>query len=168
MQTPGIRVLHLLFTPMTETSAREVVAWRYPGLYALYNMPPEEGEEEIAILLDPRFGYYAVFDEASSLFGFCCFGTDAQVPGGDYSDDRALDVGLGIRPDLVGKGMGQDFLEAILDFAHREFDALYFRATIAQFNARSRRVFERAGFEEVQTFRSDSTNPLEFVVVARH
>lgn len=27
--------------------------------------------------------------------GYCCFGTDARVPGGDYSAD-ALDIGLGM------------------------------------------------------------------------
>jgi hypothetical protein len=36
--------------------------------------------------------------------GFCCFGPDAQLRGGDYHEP-ALDVGLGLRPDLVGKGL---------------------------------------------------------------
>ncbi|MCC6168413.1 MAG: GNAT family N-acetyltransferase [Caldilineaceae bacterium] len=155
------------FAPMTETHAREIAAWRYPGQYAVYNTVDADVEADVQVLLDPRYAYYAVADSAGFLVGFCCYGSDAQVPGGDYSDAAALDVGLGLRPDLAGQGRGLGFLEAILDFARRHLAATYFRATIAVFNLRSRRVFEKAGFVETQHFVSASARPLEFIVMVK-
>src|SRR5690606_23958793 len=122
------------FTPMTEAFAREIVAWRYPGQYDIYNTDDADVEADVQVLLDPRYAYYAVTDSAGFLVGFCCYGIDAQVPGGDYQDTGALDIGLGLRPDLAGQGRGLNFLEAILDFARRRYGATRFRATIAVFN----------------------------------
>lgn len=155
------------FAPITEAQAREIVAWRYPGQYAVYNTDEADIEADVQVLLDPRYAYYAVTDGAGFLVGFCCYGIDAQVPGGDYGDADALDVGLGLRPDLAGQGRGVSFLEAILDFARRHLDATHFRATIAVFNLRSRRVFEKAGFVEAQQFASAGARPLQFVVMVK-
>lgn len=155
------------FVPMAEAHAREIVAWRYPGQYAVYNVDDADVEADVQVLLDPRYAYYAVTDSAGFLVGFCCYGRDAQVPGGDYSDAAALDVGLGLRPDLAGQGRGLGFLEAILDFARDRYAPSRFRATIATFNHRSRRVFEKAGFVETQHFVSASARPLEFVVMVK-
>jgi ribosomal-protein-alanine N-acetyltransferase len=64
-------------------------------------------------LLRPDYHYYAVHDATGVLVGFCCYGEDAQVAGGDYAAP-ALDVGMGLRPDLVGQGRAHGFLQAIL------------------------------------------------------
>ena len=55
----------------------------------------------------------------------CSFGIDAQVPGGDYSA-QALDVGLGLRPDHTGQGLGVTFLGAILAFAQERYSPTNF------------------------------------------
>lgn len=156
----------LSFLPMSEEYAREIVAWRYPAEYELYNADPHDVTEDVRALTNPANAYYAVCDDEYGLFGFCCFGKDAQVPGGDYAGD-ALDVGLGMRPDLAGRGMGAAFLQAILAFAKGEMAPDGFRATIAASNARSRRVFEKAGFTLQQTFTSRGLHPIEFVVMVK-
>lgn len=166
MESPPVTAEYA-FIPMTEAFAREIVAWRYPGQYDIYNTDDADVEADVQVLLDPRYAYYAVTDSAGFLVGFCCYGIDAQVPGGDYQDSDALDVGLGLRPDLAGQGRGLGFLEAILDFARRRYAATRFRATIAVFNRRSRRVFEKAGFVEAQHFVSASARPLEFVIMMK-
>jgi len=155
------------FSPMTEAHAREIVAWRYPGQYAIYNTDEADIEAEVQILLDPTYGYYAMTGSDGFLVGVCCFGLEAQVSGGDYQDTCALDVGLGLRPDLAGQGRGLGFLEAILDYARERYAATYFRATIAGFNRRSRRVFEKAGFVETQRFTTTHARSLEFVVMVK-
>jgi len=162
----GRRQMHLKLTSMTEEFAREIVGWRYPGQYELYNSAPSDVEEDVQALLKPENAYYAVWSDEYGLFGFCCYGPEAQAPGGDYSE-AALDVGLGIRPDLAGRGMGLAFLEAILAFAREQYGDVRFRATIAAFNARSRRVFEKAGFRHEQAFVSAARPGLEFVVVVK-
>ena len=54
---------------------------------------PEAVAEVVRFFIDPQNRYYQIEDERGDFAAFCCFGWDAQVPGGDYSAD-ALDVGL--------------------------------------------------------------------------
>jgi ribosomal-protein-alanine N-acetyltransferase len=54
-------------------------------------------------------------------------------------------VGLGLRPDLTGRGLGLGFLLAGLEFARRRFAPDSFRLSVATFN-------ERAGFQWVEVF----------------
>src|SRR5688500_2713462 len=133
------------FRKIAEKEAQEISTWRYEGQYALYNPDEAMLEEYVAWLLEPRYAYHAIH-EGEMLVGFCCFGEDAQVGGGDYSLSDALDIGFGMRPDLTGQGRGTPFLAAILSFAMSQYHMTHFRTTIATFNRRSQRVFEKAGF----------------------
>lgn len=146
-----------MLTPMTTGAWREIGGWRYPPPYDFYN--GGGGPDDV-----PE-GYYAVRDEAAALVGFFCFGADARVPGGEY-DDGALDVGLGLRPDRTGRGLGAAFLAAGLDFARRELAPARFRLTVATFNRRAIRVYERAGFAPERTFRRSGGDE-EFVRMSR-
>jgi [ribosomal protein S18]-alanine N-acetyltransferase len=156
-----------IFNRMTRQYASTIATWKYSAPYDLYTPTLDNTgmQKYISALCDPHFAYYAVCSAEGELTGLCCFGIDAQVPGGDYQDKRFLDVGLGLRPELVGQGLGKDFLQAILDFATTEWDARYFRATIAAFNRRSQRLFVNAGFRNVQLFTALHSKPLQFVVM---
>ena len=163
----------LRFTPLSEADAEEILRWRYTGELAVYGFDtpdPVARAEEKRDLLDPANGYHAARSAAGGLVGFCCFGPDAQVPGGDY-EEPALDVGLGLRPDLVGQGLGLPFVEAILDFARRAASPPRFRLTVAAFNRRAARVYERAGFEPVARFERRAPDGqrigAEFIVMVR-
>jgi RimJ/RimL family protein N-acetyltransferase len=157
--------LILAFEPMDRASAVEVVHWHYDAPYDLYNLDAYDVEETLSDLLDPLNAYYALRDERGKLVAFCCFGPDAEVPGGDYAA-AALDVGLGVRPDLTGEGQGLDYVLAVLGFATAQFKPPAFRVTVALFNQRARRVWEKAGFAEVQRFRRGSDGRT-FVVMMR-
>jgi ribosomal-protein-alanine N-acetyltransferase len=155
--------MDLSFQPMDEASARETLTWRYEPPYDFYNPNPDKAEETVQWFLDPRNAYYAITGDVDEFVGYCCFGADARVPGGDYSTD-ALDIGLGMRPDLTGQGRGSDFIAAIVDFAQCTFGPQALRVTVAAFNRRAMRVYERAGFERVQTFWR-SGGDVEFVIL---
>lgn len=155
--------MHYTFTPMDQASARSVQSWRYDGPYAVYNLGP--GEETLQAFLDPQNAYYAITSETGELVAYACFGPDARVPGGDY-DGAALDVGLGLRPDLTGHGHGLGLVEAILDFGRGTFAPATFRLSVAAFNRRALRVYERAGFRPVQTFAHTGNGKL-FVILVR-
>ena len=154
------------FAPITEPDARAVLCWSYPGIDTLYHPDPDNLEEDVAALLRPDYNYHAVHNGAGSLVGFCCFGEDAQVPGGDYGLP-ALDVGLGLHPDLIGTGLSHSFLAAILAFGEERFAPEFFRATVAVINRRSLHLFERAGFYIVQNFLSGEVRRHRFYVLLR-
>ncbi|MBN1978586.1 MAG: GNAT family N-acetyltransferase [Anaerolineae bacterium] len=160
-----MKTFDLTFRPMDEASAREILTWRYEPPYDIYNEDPDKAGPFVQTLLDPAYAYHTITDEDGELVGYCCFGADARVPGGDYSAD-ALDVGLGMRPDLTGQGHGLDFFTAIFDFAQRAFAPQALRVTVAAFNRRAIRVYEKAGFERRQAFQR-SGDGMAFVILVR-
>jgi [ribosomal protein S18]-alanine N-acetyltransferase len=156
----------LTFRPMDEAGARVVLAWHYPAPYGIYNTPPEQVDDDVKVLTDPVNHYYLIDEgEAKVPVAYCCYGADAQVRGGDYSAD-ALDVGLGVRPDLTGQRRGDEFVAAVLEHGRRVFDPAVWRVTIAHFNVRAQRVWEKAGFRHVQEFERQMDG-MPFVVLAQ-
>jgi RimJ/RimL family protein N-acetyltransferase len=145
-------------TPITRADAQAVSRWRYDGPYSVYNGSPDA----VSSLLEPRYLYHSVHDELGELVGYFCFGEDARVSAGRtsglYDREDALDVGLGMRPDLTGKGLGERFVRAGLQFADATYSPPMFRLTVATFNRRAIRVYERAGFEPVETFGATRLN----------
>lgn len=154
------------FSPPTEADARAILGWRYEGIYAAYNANPARLDEGVATLLDPVNHYLVARRAGGDLAGFCCFGAEARVPGGDYTNPPALDVGLGLRPDLTGGGLGVAFVHAVLDEGVRRHDPPRFRLTVAEFNERARRVYARVGFRPLASFRrGGEPDGLAFVVM---
>ena len=139
------------FRPIARADAEEISRWRYPEPYATYDGDPSS----VPGLLDPRYTYHAVTDPDGGLVGYFCFGVDATVPAGrklGLYDEDALDIGLGMRPDLTGRGLGLGFLQAGLRFARQAFSPAAFRLTVTALNQRAVRVYEAAGFEVIRSF----------------
>ena len=159
------------FTPLTERDARAIIAWQYDEQYSFYNIDPLALDLTVSDMLDGS--HRAVVDEKGELIGFFAVGRAAQVPGGHehgiYTGENTLDIGLGLRPDLTGMGLGLSFVRACLDFALHEFKPATFRLVVATFNRRAIRVYERAGCRPVTTFTSmTSKGDTEFLLMTRY
>lgn len=140
-----------------------MVEWRYDDMYAFY----DPGAGDVPGLVAPENRYYAMATTDDPFIGYCCFGPDARVRGGEY-DDGPLDIGVGLRPDVTGRGLGAEVIGAVLDFARAEFAPPGFRATIASFNGRALRAAEKAGFRRSASFAGTTTHgEHEFVLLTR-
>lgn len=150
--------------PITRGEAEAIASWRYNPPYDIYNL--DRGA--IPVLLDPGNRYYSIGDDTSRLIGYCCFGAEARVPGGDYvlREPEVLDVGVGLAPKWVGHGMGTAFVGAILEFARASFSPQKFRVSVASFNQRSQRTFKKLGFIERLQFARQSDG-MQFVQLER-
>jgi [ribosomal protein S18]-alanine N-acetyltransferase len=155
--------MELTVAPMDAAAAREIAGWRYPPPYDVYNIA-DEPVAFAAFVWGHERGYHRVLAGAE-LVGFCCFGAEARVPGGDYAAP-AVDIGVGMRPDLTGRGQGRRFLDAVTAFAERELAPPALRLTVAAFNARAIRLYHNAGFRETARFEATfSGRP--FVIMER-
>lgn len=126
------------FRLMDENYAQTIAGWHYDGVYSFYDL--DQDAEDLADLLNPRRWadrYYAVVDETNVLVGYFCF-----EPG----EPRQVEIGLGLRPDCTGKGLGQAFVEAGLKFAAEKFNPATFCLSVATFNKRAIRLYTRLGF----------------------
>ncbi|MET3695898.1 acetyltransferase (GNAT) family protein [Bacillus oleivorans] len=148
---------------MTEDIAKVVLDWRYEPPYDFYNSVVKE--ENMVELLE--HGYLGVFDENDQVIGFFCTGSAAQVPVGHlhgvYREDF-IDIGLGLRPDLTGKGLGYSFLLFILGYLETVFQNKRFRLTVAAFNKRAIHLYKKAGFHPFTEFDTDSGGFLVMVL----
>lgn len=150
----------MLIKEMDEDSARKTMEWRYEPPYDLYNDP--FSEESLQEKLDSS--YRAVFDEEGELFGFYCTGESAKIPVGvklGIYDAPATDMGLGMRPDMTGKGYGKRFMATILEDINAQ-EAL--RLSVAVFNERAIRLYEDFGFQRDHRF---ETEKVEFITMVR-
>ena len=128
---------------MSQSQARKVAAWRYDPPYDFYDAVADP--EDLAELLDPvqREGrYFAVLSDQGDLVGFFMFKHEGDI----------VEVGLGLRPDLTGFGLGLSFLLAGLEFARERYAPAQFRLAVAAFNQRAIRVYERAGFCQGESY----------------
>ena len=163
--------MQFIFGPVNEADARTIKMWRYEGPYAVYNI--NNDLDDLAELLDRRSPYYAVRNEQGELISFFVFGTSAQVGNVDmpglYSENNTIAIGLGMRPDLTGKGLGLAFIKAGLDFAREQFRPDFFRLFVLTFNERAILVYERAGFQHVRVFvQRNIHGESEFLEMRRH
>jgi ribosomal-protein-alanine N-acetyltransferase len=146
--------------PLREEHALDIVTWRYDPPYDCYDMT----DAEPAWLLTPESGFHALL-AGERLVGFRSYGPDGRVPGWDY-DDAALDTGGGLRPTLVGQGLGARAISAGLAFGRARFAPRAFRVTVASFNLRALRTVEGLGFERVGRFDA-ATDGRGFEVLVR-
>ena len=146
--------------PLTRQLALDICTWQYPAPYSCYDMVGADPEW----ILRPESGFFAVLRDGA-LAGFRSFGVDGQVPGWEY-DDTALDTGGGLRPQLVGQGLGREAIAAGLAYGRSRFAPRAYRVTVAAFNTRALRTVRSLGFDRVGSFHA-ATDGTAFEVLVR-
>ena len=102
--------------------------------------------------------YFSAFDDKGTLVGFFHF----------ERDEKVMEIGLGLRPDLTGKGLGRGFLVAGLAFARRSFRLGVFRLSVASCNERAIKVYEGVGFIRGRTYHHETNGGVyEFLEMER-
>src|SRR4029078_2636888 len=132
------------FAAMSQEDAEAIAEWHYPAPFSFYGASADPND--IAELRDPALrgaGYESVRNESGDLVGFFQF---------KQNRPDAIEIGLGLRPDLTGRGLGGAFLEAGLGRAPAPVRPTRIVLSVATFNRRAITVYERAGFAAVRTY----------------
>ena len=112
-------------------SFEELLQWHYEPPYDFYDLdadPPERSKTHVVAGADGRAEAFWYFEQP---------------------EDGVLEIGIGLRPDLVGRGLGESFLRAELDHARERFAPHTFRLFVTEWNTRAIALYERLGFREV-------------------
>jgi RimJ/RimL family protein N-acetyltransferase len=138
---------------------REVATWHYEPPWDFYDLASDPADT--AAMRDPaRAGHRrAVLGDGGRLEAYWYFDW--------YSD--VVEIGIGLRPDLTGRGRGESFLRAQLEYASDHWQPATFRLFVAAWNERAIRLYERLGFREVarETRRFELVGEHEFIQMER-
>jgi [ribosomal protein S18]-alanine N-acetyltransferase len=150
----------LHFEQLSQEDAEAIAEWHYPEPYSFYDWTADPGD--LRELLDPALrgeAYWAVRDETDELVGYFSF---------KPKDEHTVEIGIGLRPDLTGRGLGGSFLAAGLEFALMRFEPARFVLSVATFNERAIKVYERAGFSRERIYmHSTNGGEWEFLEMSR-
>jgi RimJ/RimL family protein N-acetyltransferase len=143
----------------TEAHGRAVERWRYEPPYDFYDLASDPADA--AAMRDPARGKHrrAVVGDDGQLDAYWYF---------DWHGD-VVEVGIGLRPDLTGRGLGESFLRAQLEYAVEHWRPATFRLFVAAWNERAIMVYERLGFREVarETRHFELVGDHEFIQMER-
>lgn len=149
------------FQPMTQPQAEEIAqTWRYEGDYSFYDMDADP--EDLAEFLDAgqRKDAYFTVHQGGEMVGFYSF---------TQTSEDTTDIGLGMKPEWTGRGMGREFLKAGLEYAESAYRPDKITLSVAAFNKRAITLYQNCGFNEVERF-AQATNgsTFEFVKMIYH
>ncbi|OXM14621.1 GNAT family N-acetyltransferase [Paenibacillus herberti] len=144
--------------PMSEEHAEEICRWRYEPPYDVYNNDPWETlkkleiefgdpklrEEQYAVIVDPEDG---------ELMGYTQF----------FPIEGVTRLGLAMRPNLCGDGVGSSFVRLLVQEARRRKPSDEIDLEVLIWNIRARRAYEKAGFRLTDTYeRGTPDGPMQF------
>jgi ribosomal-protein-alanine N-acetyltransferase len=151
-----------LFAPMNEQYANDIANWRYDGVYSFYDMTADE--DDLRILMDTnnwRDVIKAVLNEDDELVGWASF----------YTENGEFWLSLGLRPDLTGRGLGEEFVTECVEYAVSQYKSTKdtIKLAVALFNQRAIKIYQRAGFLETKnTVRDTHIGRVDFVEMEKH
>lgn len=143
---------------LSQTNA-EIIAdeWKYPDIYAFYNMTSDpEDYEEITTPHLRKDNYFQV-NLDNQLFGFFVV---------EYAQETSntVEIGLGIKPESTGNGLGYDFVLEILDYIREDYSAETVRLAVASFNLRALKIYEKVGFTQTRVYKQQTNGSIyEFI-----
>ncbi|WP_424769084.1 GNAT family N-acetyltransferase [Paenibacillus sp. sgz302251] len=138
--------LKMTIHPLEIRHALEICDWSYEAPFDIYNWPTWEDMQKDGI----EFGdsvlreaqYAAVLNDEQMLIGFAQFFPIAGV----------TRLGLGMRPELCGQGLGPEFIRLIAEEARKRTPEHEIDLEVVTWNRRAIRAYEQAGFRVSDTY----------------
>lgn len=134
--------------------------WKYEEPYSFYDMTAdiEDYNEFVDENLRNKNEWFEVYVD-NQLVGFL----------GLFIENENIDIGLGLKPDYCGKGIGKDFLNNIIDFINQNYIYNTLSMDVAVFNKRAIKVYQSCGFKQRSAFiQNTNDGEYEFVHLTRN
>lgn len=124
---------------MTESEKRLVCSWRYPGEYALYDLPSydEMKAKKLGFMNPERAENFYSFYDRDTYVGFVNI----------LEEPEEVFIGIGVSPEHCGRGYGQQMLLGAYEISKRLYPAKPLYLEVRDWNTRAVRCYEKAGFE---------------------
>lgn len=149
---------NLVLGQLSELDAKEISTWKYNSPYDVYNSCSWEKLVEFNNpITDSKLRqerYLGLFDISKSIVGIAVF---------NKPEDNITRIGLGLKPDICGRGLGEQFLKLIIQEAKRRNPENIIDLEVLTWNKRAIKVYEKSGFQIIETYvRKTPTGEGEF------
>lgn len=134
---------------LNEAEAREVCTWRYEGIYSVYNLSDWEVVVQNCWSLadeETRNDYFVSIWDDQSLIGF---GRIEPV-------NDVVQLGIGLKPELCGKGLGARAMMCLLNEARRRYPDQAIGLEVRRFNKRAIKCYESIGFKRASAYMKET------------
>jgi len=135
---------------MNQKHANDIVSdWHYDDVYSFYDMAADE--DDLRIFMDTKNWQNtirAVLNENDEFW-----------------------LSLGLRPDLTGHGLGEEFVLECVRYAISQYKLIKhtIKLAVALFNQRAIKVYQRVGFIETnKTIRDTPIGQVDFIEMEKH
>lgn len=133
-------ILQFRIVPMEESHGAEICTWRYDSPYDVYSWLPWEQMKA----LDVEFGnpairaeqYVSLLGESGELAGFAQY----------FPLKDVTRLGIGMKPELCGHGLGKRFVTTIVEEALRRKPGHEIDLEVLTWNTRAIRAYQKTGF----------------------
>ncbi|MHA0858277.1 GNAT family N-acetyltransferase [Paenibacillus sp. CMAA1364] len=136
----------LKVTTMEIDHARAICSWIHPSPYDIYGWMPWEQMEALGIEFgDPTIRetqYASITNEHGELYGFAQF----------FRLEGVIRLGICLRPDLCGLGLGKSVVHSIVQEAIRRCPNDEIDLEVLTWNNRAIKVYLQSGFEITDTY----------------
>lgn len=126
----------------TKSDVENFLAWKYEGIYSFYDNNVDKNKIEWIEGFLVSSNDFSVYNEYNELVGNCSY----------YYIDKFFCIGVQMRPNITGKGFGTEFVKSVVDFGKQKYNYNYIDLTVAKFNKRAIKVYERLGFKVIEEF----------------
>jgi ribosomal-protein-alanine N-acetyltransferase len=153
--------MKFIFAPMNEEYANDIANWHYDDAYSFYDMAADE--DDFRIFMDTsnwQSIIKAALNEDDKLVGWASF----------YTENDEFWLSLGLRPDLTGQGLGEEFVTQCVEYAVSQYRLTKhtIKLAVALFNQRAIKVYQQAGFIETdRVIRDTPIGKVDFIEMER-
>ncbi|MBH5320523.1 GNAT family N-acetyltransferase [Paenibacillus sp. GSMTC-2017] len=141
--------------PLALEHAIEICNWSYNPPYDIYNWPTwkqlKKDEIEFGDPVLRKEQYSAILDIQGHLIGFVQF----------FPMSNVTRLGLGLRPDLCGHGLGMSVVALITAEALRRTPDQEIDLEVLSWNLRAIRTYVKAGFHITDTYMRPTPNGMK-------
>lgn len=142
--------MNLRLGNLTEDNAKEICDWQYNDKYSIYNYP------KWTKILNERWGitleekrkneFNTILDDYNNICGYV-----RLIDKNDY-----ILIGLGLKPSLCGKGLGNITMELIKQHCKNNYAGKKIMLEVRSFNKRAIRCYKKAGFNAIAIYKKDT------------
>ncbi|WBW95987.1 GNAT family N-acetyltransferase [Oceanirhabdus sp. W0125-5] len=125
-----------------KSDVEDILTWEYEGIYSFYNNNVSKEKIEFIKSFIDSDNDFSIYNEFNELIGNCSF----------YYIGEFFCLGVQMRPTITGKGFGTEFVKSIIEFGKEKYNLSYIDLTVAKFNKRAIKVYDKLGFEVVEEF----------------